>query len=98
MENFSFFRKSFFGIDISFSDIIYEKQILSPAQTWVTVLSKSFMFSFMKNLIEEKLGSQVKKNEKIQSDEILICSLIITNICNVIRGGSRGNSKLQKES
>ena len=33
-------RKNMFGIDVSFSDIVYMRETLSPAQNWVTVLSK----------------------------------------------------------
>jgi len=39
-----YFREKIFGIDVSFSDIVYMKETLSPTQNWITVLSKILNF------------------------------------------------------
>eukprot|EP00111_Clytia_hemisphaerica_P018384 TCONS_00054352-protein len=35
----TFVKRNVFGIDVSFTDIVYLKETMSPTQTWITVLS-----------------------------------------------------------
>ncbi|XP_066923046.1 acid-sensing ion channel 5-like isoform X2 [Clytia hemisphaerica] len=38
-EGYAFINKNVFGIDVTFSDIVYLKETMSPAQNWISVLS-----------------------------------------------------------